>query len=99
MANLQINPSTLMQGFIGSALVGVSALLWTTLSDLNTAVGKLESTVQLSNASISVLDEQIKEMKGTLKERQITIQDWFKMLQQQRSDIDRLQMQFDFGKE
>ena len=99
MSQLQINMSNLMQGFVGSAMVGVTILLWTTLSDLNKAVGKLEATVQLSNASIHVLDGQLKEVKLTLKERDEVVSDWFSMLQRQRADIDRLQMQFDFGKE
>ena len=99
MSQLHINMSTLMQGFVGSAIVGVTILLWTTLSDLNKAVGKLESTVQLSNASIRVLDGQLKEVKLTLKERDEVVSNWFSMLQRQRADIDRLQMQFDFGKE
>ena len=94
--HLQINTSIIVQGFIGSALVGLTALLWTTLADLNKAVSKLEATVQLSNASISVLDSELKEVKQTLKERDYVVNDWFKMLQQQRADIDRLQMQLDF---
>ena len=74
MRHIHINLSALLQGGIGSALVGACVLLWTTLSDLNRAVAKLDATVQVSNAAVTVLKEEIRDMKQQQKDQDRAIQ-------------------------
>ena len=63
MTNIQLNLSSIIQALLGALLIAATLGLWNTIADLNRAVWKLESAVQLSNAVITVLDKKINKME------------------------------------
>ncbi len=96
-ANVQLSLSAIVQGAIGTALMALVSMLWVTLSDLNESVHKLDTTLQLADSDIKVIDGRVSKIESEMDQRNLALNDWFSVLRQQTSEVAKQQYIVEFG--